>query len=116
MSDNNRMCFALDLIDDPASIKQYEEYHKPQNIWPEITQSILDAGITDMEIYNVGNRLFMIMTVSDAFDENNKAELDAHNPIVIKWETLMSEFQQKIPGCNENTKWVKMKRIFKLNE
>lgn len=29
-----RYCLALDLIDDPVMIEEYEEYHK--NVWKEI--------------------------------------------------------------------------------
>ena len=38
-----RYCFAVDLKDDPIAIAAYEEYHK--SVWPEIIQSIKDAGI-----------------------------------------------------------------------
>src|SRR4029077_7947469 len=46
---NRRFCLTLDLRDDPALIAEYKSYH--QRIWPEITQSIRDSGIEDMEIY-----------------------------------------------------------------
>ena len=44
-----RYCFALDLIDDPQVIKEYEEYHEA--VWPDIPQSLRDSGIVEMEIY-----------------------------------------------------------------
>ena len=59
-----RYCFALDLKDDPESIVAYKRYH--QEVWPAIVRSIKDAGILDLEIYCVSNRLFMIMEV-DSF-------------------------------------------------
>ncbi len=39
-----RYCLALDLKDDPALIEQYEAHHR--QVWPEVRQSILDAGIS----------------------------------------------------------------------
>lgn len=51
-----RYCFALDLKDDEGLIAEYEEWHK--KVCPEIIQSIKQAGINDMEIYKVQNRLF----------------------------------------------------------
>ncbi len=57
----HRYCLALDLKDDPAVIAAYEEHHR--HVWPEIVQSIRDAGVEVLEIYRTGNRLFMIMEV-----------------------------------------------------
>lgn len=56
-----RYCLALDLHNDPELIKEYEDWHRNENIWPEIKQSLKDSGITNLEIYRTGNRLFMIM-------------------------------------------------------
>jgi len=50
-----RYCLALDLKDDGALIKEYEEYH--QKVWPEVLKSIKDSGIKEMEIYRINNRL-----------------------------------------------------------
>lgn len=49
-----RYCLALDLKDDAQLITEYEEYHR--EIWPEIRESILNSGITNMEIYRFDNR------------------------------------------------------------
>ena len=46
---SRRFCLALDLKDDPSLIAEYRKYH--EKIWPEITQSLKDAGIEDLEIY-----------------------------------------------------------------
>jgi L-rhamnose mutarotase len=56
-----RYCLALDLVDDPLLIEEYEHWHKSDNAWPEIKKSISDSGITNMEIYRLGNRLFMTL-------------------------------------------------------
>jgi len=109
-----RYCFALDLINDPALIAEYEEWHKSENVWPEIKKSIVGSGIIDMEIYRVGNRLFMIMETEDNFDFGRKATMDASNPKVQEWEKLMWKFQQPIPSAKAGEKWVLMEKIFKL--
>ena len=109
-----RHCLALDLKDDPALIATYKKHHAPGNAWPEITQSIKDAGIVDMEIYLTGNRLFMIMEVDESFDPEKKAGMDAANPVVQRWEKLMETFQQALPWAGDAEKWVTMERIFKL--
>lgn len=107
-----RYCLALDLKDDPGLIAAYERHH--QRVWPEITESIRAAGITDMEIYRTGNRLFMIMDVDESFSFEAKAAADLADPKVQEWETLMSTFQQALPWAEPGEKWVRMERIFKL--
>lgn len=107
-----RYCFALDLKDDPELIRQYEWYHSSEGIWPEVEQSIKDAGIESMQIYRTGNRLFMIMEVSEDFSFEKKARKDAQNPKVQEWEKLMWRFQQPLPWAGEGEKWVLMEKIF----
>ncbi|MBL4678459.1 MAG: L-rhamnose mutarotase [Mucilaginibacter sp.] len=105
-------CLALDLKDDPALIAEYEEYH--QAIWPEIKQSILSAGITNMEIYRYGNRLTMLMETTDDFSFDAKARADEADPKVQEWETLMWKYQQALPGAPTGSKWMLMEKIFQL--
>ena len=107
-----RHCLALDLIDDPELIAEYERHH--QQVWPEIIASIKSSGIEVLDIYRTGNRLFMIMETTDRFSGEEKAKADAANPKVQEWETLMWKFQQALPWAKPGEKWVVMKKIFEL--
>jgi L-rhamnose mutarotase len=109
---SQRYCLTLDLKNDPKLIAEYCRYH--EKVWPEITASIKAAGIQDMEIYLLGTRLFMIMEVNGSFSFEKKAETDRWNATVQEWEELMWKFQQAVPEVTPGEKWVKMKRIFKL--
>ncbi len=109
---NRRFCLTLDLKDDPALMAEYQRYH--QKIWPEITQSIKDSGIEDMEIYLLGTRMFMIMEVNERFSFEAKAQADGKNPKVQEWENLMWKFQQSLSQAKPGEKWMRMERIFKL--
>jgi L-rhamnose mutarotase len=109
-----RFCLTLDLKDDPALISEYKRYH--EKIWPEITASIRDAGIEDMEIYLLGTRMFMIMEVNESFSFGAKAKADRLNPKVQDWEKLMWSFQQSLPQAKPGEKWLLMERIFKLEQ
>jgi L-rhamnose mutarotase len=109
---SRRFCFALDLKDDPALIAEYRKYH--EKIWPEVTQSLKDSGIEDLEIYLVGTRMFMIMEVNESFSFERKAKADQQNPKVQAWEQLMWRFQQALPDAEPDEKWRHMERIFKL--
>jgi L-rhamnose mutarotase len=109
-----RFCLTLDLKDDPALIAEYKRYH--EKIWPEITRSIKDSGIDDMEIYLLGTRMFMIMEVNDSFSFEAKTKADQFNPKVQEWEALMSTFQKSLPRAKPGEKWLLMDRVFKLDE
>jgi L-rhamnose mutarotase len=108
-----RYCLALDLKDDPDLIAEYEAHHR--EVWPEITRSLRDSGIEDMEIYRVGSRLFMILEAADEFSFEAKAAADRVNPAVQEWETLMWRFQEPLPWGEPGEKWLPMKRVFKLD-
>lgn len=108
-----KFCLALDLVDDEASIQAYEQHHAKGSAWPEVTQHDLDAGITNIEIYRTGNRMFMILETDDAFTFEQKALFDGTNPKIAEWERLMWKFQVPLPWAKEGEKWVVMKRIFK---
>lgn len=106
-------CLALDLKDDVTLIDAYEKHH--QQVWPEIISSIKNSGIDSMNIYRTGNRLFMIIQAMDDFSFEKKGEMDKSNPIVEKWETLMDQYQQRLPWAEKGVKWVLMDEIFKLD-
>lgn len=109
----NTYYLALDLKDDPQIIEAYENWHR--RVWPEIRQSITDSGITKMEIYRTGNRLFMKMETRDGFSFERKALSDKANSRVVEWEELMWKYQQPLPWAKEGEKWVLMKLIFELD-
>lgn len=107
-----RFCLALDLKEDPEMKATYLEYHK--NVSPIIKASITDAGITVMDIYCTGNRLFMIMETTDDFDFDKKAAMDNANEKVQEWENLVGKLQQSLSWAKPGEKWVLMDQIFQL--
>lgn len=111
---SKRICYACDLVDNPELIELYKHYHSKDNIWHEITKSIKDSGVIDMEIYLISNRLFMIMEVNESYTQERKQIMDAANPKVREWEKLMWKFQQALPQAKEGEKWLPMEQIYKL--
>ena len=109
---NRRFCLTLDLKDDPKLVAEYRRYH--EKVWPEITQSIKDSGIEDLEIYLLGTRMFMTLEVNESFSFDKKGKADKQNPKVQEWEELMWKFQQALPQAKSGEKWLRMERIFKL--
>jgi len=107
-----RHCLTLDLKNDPDLIQEYIKFH--ENVWPEIQNSIKKSGIINLEIYNLGNRLFMIIEAEADFSFEKKLKLDAENAKVQEWEKLMWKFQQALPGSKPGEKWILMNKIFEL--
>jgi L-rhamnose mutarotase len=107
-----KFCLALDLKEDTTLIEEYKTLHK--NIWSEITESIKSTGISVLDIYCTGNRLFMIIEADADFSFEKKSKSDAENPKVQEWETLMWKFQQALPWAKPGEKWVLMEKIFEL--
>lgn len=105
-----RYCLALDLKDDPALIAEYRRQHEA--VWPEVVESLRDAGILQAEIHQLGTRMVMVLDVGPAFSFEAKAAADAASPVVQRWETLMWTYQQALPGTPAGEKWQLMERIF----
>ena len=107
-----RYCLAVVLINEEALIAEYERLHTQVN--PAIISSIVKTGITAMDIYRTGNRLFMIMETNDDFSFEVKNAMDAANPVVQEWEKQVWKYQLALPDAKPGEKWLVMKKIFQL--
>jgi L-rhamnose mutarotase len=110
----NRFCATLDLKDNPELISQYRHYHSPAAHWPEIARGIKSVGILDMQIYLIGNRMFMIAETVPGFHWDEQMQKLSTLEKQKEWETLMKKFQQALPGTDE-VKWELMENVFDLN-
>ncbi len=109
-----RFCKALKLENDTELIEAYKKVHAPGACWPEITQGMRDVGIVDMEIYLLGNQLFMIMDTEPHFDHDKAMKELAGKPRQSEWESYVSQFQQTSAEASADEKWQLMERIYKL--
>ncbi|MHC5226303.1 L-rhamnose mutarotase [Ignatzschineria sp. LJL83] len=114
MNTIKRYCQALDLHDDPELIAEYEMAH--HKIWPEIVEQIKMMGVEQMEIWRIGNRLFMIMDVNSEYHPEKARQIAKNNPINEKWEKEMWKYQVATPWAREGEKWVQMNKIFDLQK
>jgi len=111
-----RHVLLLDLQDDPEAIAAYCEWHRPGGPPAAVTRSIREAGIAAMDIWQVGDRLVMLMETTDAFDPAAKTARDTADPEVQAWEVLMDRFQKRLPFAPPGTKWVEATKIYSLAE
>lgn len=104
----------LELHDDPDLITEYKYWHRNENRWPEIPAGIRSVGILDMEIYILGNRLFMIVETPLDFNWDEAFGLLATLDRQAEWEEFVARFQLTRPGASSAEKWTLMERIFSL--
>lgn len=109
-----RYCQTLDLKDNPELIAEYVKRHSEAESWTEIRDGIREVGILEMEIYLLGNRLFMIVETPLDFDWDTAMAKLATLPRQAEWEDYMSVFQVAKPGASSAEKWQLMDRIFHL--
>lgn len=115
MGNFKRFCKTLQLENNPELIEEYKKVHAPGAAWPEISQGMKELGIIDMEIYLLGNQLFMIMDTVHDFDHDKAMKELAKKPRQAEWEAFVSKFQKSTSDASADEKWQVMERIYKLD-
>ena len=104
----------INLKDDPEKIEQYKAYHR--QVWPEVLSCLKAVGITRMNIYLLGRRMFMIMETVDTFEpERDFSRLEEMHPRYKEWQALMNTFQERVPEAGEGEHWAMMEKVFELS-
>ncbi len=116
MPEFKRYCKTLKLENNPTLIEEYKKVHAPGAAWPEITLGMKEVGIIDMEIYLLGNQLFMIMDTVSNFDHDAAMKELAGKPRQSEWEAYVSKFQKTTSEASADEKWQLMERIYKMDE
>lgn len=111
--DVNRHVLTVDLRDDAAAIQMYVDHHR--QVWPEVLDSLRDAGVRAMDIYLLGRRLVMVIDLEPGVDVQRAfASHMASSPRVREWERLMKSLQQAPPGAADGGGWTLMRAAFHL--
>lgn len=111
---SRRMCFALDLVNDAALIREYCRMHEPGSVWPAVIEHIRAQGVEALEIWQRSDRLFMIMEAADDYPRRDTSDV-AHRE-TVRWEAYMATFQRTLPDAAAGDKWSSMRRIFVLSD
>jgi L-rhamnose mutarotase len=107
-----RLCFALDLVDDPQSIEEYEQQHRPGAVWDAIIDDIRAEGFEAMQIWRTGNRLFMVAEVAADHPRGQRGAQMAE--IYDRWQTAMDKYQERLVHVAPDVKWAQMECLFDL--
>ena len=138
-----KLYFVLDLQNDPALIAEYEWWHRPENIWPEVLDALRARGVIELELFRCGNRLVQVLEVDEQLSaaDPNAAGADSaagtggaagttgaagadsaagtvgtDSSRLQDWEQFMWKFQLALPFAAPGEKWVPMNRVFSLKE
>jgi L-rhamnose mutarotase len=115
MTQTLRRCFAVDLHDDPEQIARYREWHRVGGPPQSVTDAIRADDVRELEIWLVGDRMFMLIEQGPNHDPDAKLARDAANPDVQAWDAMMRTFQKPLPFAPDRT-WTEMVRIYALSE
>lgn len=109
-----RYCQTLKISENPELIERYKACHSRENQWKEIREGIKEIGILEMEIYILGNTLFMIVDTVEDFEWDEAMARLATLPRQAEWEAFVAEFQGCDPNAPSDQKWQLMERMFYL--
>ena len=104
---------ALDLVDDPDRIAEYEAYHVAA--WPEVVAGLRRIGIHRMRIFRCGVRLFMYFEAPEEFTPESDYQSYIDDPRCREWDELMRGYQQQVPCASEASWWTPMAQVFDLD-
>jgi L-rhamnose mutarotase len=102
----------LMLKDDPAVIEKYTRLHR--EVYPEVVKAIRDLGITQMQTWILGNRLFMYVEAPDSFDSRDWARFVVDER-TAEWDRMMRSMQYTAPEARPDEWWHAMEQVFDLN-
>ena len=103
---------ALDLKDDAGTIEEYKKYHRA--VWPEVLEGLKSTGISKMKIFLFGRRLFMYLETEDDFDLTRDFDRYMDSDRAQRWDALMREYQDQVPGAEADQWWAPMEEVFDL--
>lgn len=104
---------ALDLVDDPDLIAEYEARHRA--VWPEVKAALRSIGIVEMKIFRIGNRLFMTFEAPDDFVPERDFLAYTEVMRAREWDDLMRRFQRPVPAAPEGVWWAAMTKVFDID-
>ena len=97
------------------AVRLYEEWHQPGNTPREVIAFFRTKGVEDLQIYRAGNRLFMILDLSDEVSASEFADASAASGDMPAWASRMAAFQQPIvfgAAAAQSPGWVAMSGLF----
>ena len=109
-----RYVLTVNLKDDPAVIADLSRLSR--RVWPEVLESLRTVGVEQMDIYQLGRKLVMILELTDGLDFRRAfATHMCSSPRVAEWERLMKSLQEPSPDAPDGEWWTVMEPVFQLD-
>jgi len=99
----------VELSEDPSVVKEYIKYH--DEVWPEIVLDLKERPIGRMRIYNLRNRLVMLLQVSEDFNLSEGIHIQPPSQEVTEWGKIMGSFLKKFES-GDYDEWTEMNKIW----
>jgi L-rhamnose mutarotase len=109
---NNGFCPTPDLKEGAESIAEYQRDH--QKIWPEITKSIKDSAVVDLDIHRFGTRMFTVPGGTRARLFRGPRESQPREPQGPGMGGADGQVLEGAPNAKLGEKWLPVERTFKL--
>lgn len=114
-SDHDEYVFAVQLVDDQKKIDEYLKAH--EQIWPEVEESFRKAGYERIRLFRFGNYISMIVEVPEGANLDQLGQLSlSYHERVQEWNSLMSGYQQGLPGTKNGQTWAPMELIYEYTK
>jgi len=109
--------YTCDLRENDKVIDTYKKLHG-EHVWPEVQEAARVSGYHSIRIYNLDNRLVMILEYPEtrSLEEINKRYAESNPGKMKEWSKLMESFQQAPPQQDSSKTWVEMEVIYKFEK
>jgi L-rhamnose mutarotase len=109
-----RIVRIMDLNNQTDLLDAYDEAHRPGNTPVAVIDAQRHHGIAEMEIYRAGDRLIMIMEVTDSYNPGALDIYSARSVEITRWHQRMAQLQ-KAP-LPDGMAWPEARRVFRQSE
>lgn len=100
-------------------LDEYVDLHKPENVWPGITQLLRDCNITNYSIYlgelNDGNLYLFAYFEYCGDDFDADMQKMAASPVMKDWWELTDPMQIPQKARKEDEHWMDMEEVFHMD-
>ncbi|TKK67026.1 right-handed parallel beta-helix repeat-containing protein [Ilyomonas limi] len=111
--DWDNIILTANLVADKKAQEQYLAYHATQfEQFPGVTKGFCNADFQQLLCFKSGRQLMLVISIpkGKTLDGLNPRTTEG-NPQMMKWNTLMSKYQEGIEGTKPGEVWVFFKQI-----
>jgi L-rhamnose mutarotase len=93
---------------------EYKQCHT--DVWPEVRQALIDAGVHNYSIFCYGSWLFSYYELPDDVAVEDVHAVISKNPACQRWEELMHRLQEPLPESGGADWWVAMEDVWHIDD